>query len=470
MESKYYRSALELVNLIKSKKLSALELMEETLKRIDKINPALNAFVSIRHEEALEEARVITENLVSDDAPGPLTGIPIGVKDLEDVEGMVTSFGSIPFKDNIARCDSIQVARLRAAGAIVVGKTNTPEFGFTGFTKNLLYGVTKNPWDTERTPGGSSGGSAAAVAGGMIPIATGSDAGGSIRIPASYSGCFGFKTSFGRIPRGPTPLLPLYPIMVLGPLSRTVGDAALYLDCVAGYHPSDPDSLPNPGKSYLDCLHKGPKNLRIAFSPTLGYARVQEDVMTRVKGAVKCFEEMGHKVEPWKGSLPDVAEAWSNLTSSELYSQLYQGLDKHRKDMGRTMVKSLDQARSISLMDRIKSQKLKTELNRILWELFDQFDLLLTPTMPTEAFGAKGPPPAEIDGHPIPLLGAVAFTYPFNLSGHPAASVPAGLTESGLPAGLQIIGPRHRDDLVLQMAYAYEQMRPWKDHWPDLDA
>ena len=469
MSSIHYQSAVELAGLMRKKELSPIELMEETLRRIEAVNPALNAFVSLRADEAMDEARALAEDLVSGKEPGPLAGIPIGVKDLENVKGMVTSYGSVPFRNNVARIDSIQVARLKAAGAIVVGKTNTPEFGFTGFTKNLLFGVTRNPWNTERTPGGSSGGSAAAVAGGMVPLATGSDAGGSIRIPASYSGCFGLKTSFGRIPGGPLPLLHAHPLWCMGPLTRTVDDAAQYLDCVAGYHPSDPESLPPPETSFLGRLKNMPSNLRIAFSPTLGYARVQTEVMALVEEAVKCFEGMGHRMEPWEGALPDVGDTWANLMNFDLYCMLHQRLEDDREEMGRTLVKALDQMKSFSVEDHIEAQKARTELNRIMWSLFEQYDLLITPTMPTEAFAAKGPPPGEIDGHPIPLLGAVAFTYPFNLSGHPAASVPAGFTKSGLPAGLQIIGPQHRDDLVLQASCAYERARPWNDYWPDME-
>ena len=463
-----YLSARELVRLIGTKKLSPLDLMEETLRRIDAINPILNAFISVRTDEALNEARAMTEQLTSGKELRPLQGIPIGVKDLEDVKGMVTSFGSVPYKNNVAQSDSIQVARLKEAGAIIVGKTNTPEFGFTGFTKNLLYGVTRNPWNIERTPGGSSGGSAAAVAGGMVSVATGSDAGGSVRIPASYSGCFGLKTSFGRIPRGPLFLLQTHQLWSMGPLTRTVEDAALYLDCVAGYHPCDPESLPNPGQSFLKSVHTIPGNLRIAFSPTLGYATVQKDVLAKVEKAVNYFSDMGHSVELWDGSLPDVGETWSRLFDLDLYSRLHQDLDKNRKEMGRTLVRALEQATSFSVTEHLEAQKTRTELNRIMGDLFDRFDLLLTPTMPTEAFAAKGPPPGNIDGHPIPLLGAVAFTYPFNLSGHPAATVPAGFTENTLPVGLQIIGPRHRDDLVLQASYAFEQMRPWHHRRPTI--
>jgi len=422
----------------------------------------------MRADEAIEEAKDLEARMARGTVCGPLAGVPIGVKDLEDVKGMVTSFGSIPYNNNMADQDSVQVARLRRAGAIVVGKTNTPEFGFTGFTKNRLYGVTRNPWDRERTPGGSSGGAAAALAGGMIPLATGSDAGGSIRIPACYCGCFGLKPTFGRIPLGPVKRLYTTRTWTLGPLARTVEDAALYLDCTAGNHPTDPDSLPPPAVSYGDALKTRPRNLKIAFSPDLGYARVQKQVMTLVERAVASFEEMGHQVEIFQGALPDVSQAWSDLMNWELYAQIQHDLERVRPELGRTLVQSLDSVKDLSIVDHLRIQEVRTALSQFLWEMFDQFDLLLTPAMPTEAFGAKGPPPSEVDGHPIPLLGAVAFTYPFNLSGHPAATVRVGLTESGLPAGLQIVGPRHRDDRVLKTAYLYEQAFPWNDHWPYL--
>jgi aspartyl-tRNA(Asn)/glutamyl-tRNA(Gln) amidotransferase subunit A len=468
MTSIYYKPAQELVQLIRSKQLSPVELMEETLKRIEAINQSLNAFVAIRAEQAMDEAKLMAERIASGDDQGPLAGIPIGVKDLEDVKGLATSFGSIPYKDNMALQDSVQVGRLKAAGAIVVGKTNTPEFGFTGFTKNRLYGVTRNPWNKERTPGGSSGGSAAAVASGMVPLASGSDAGGSIRIPACYSGCFGLKPSNGRIPLAPVHLLYMSGVWTFGPLSRTVHDAALYLDCVAGYHPSDPGSLPPPGISYVECLNKLPAGLRIGFSPTLGYALVQEDVMALAERGVTAFEDMGYTVEIWEGEIPEVSQAWAELTACDIYAQVHKDLENIRSQMGRTLVTTLDHAKNLSVNDYIRIQKIRIKLNDALKEFFDRFDLLLTPTMPTEAFAAKGPPPMEINGHPIPILLAVAFTYPFNLSGHPAATVRTGLTKTGLPAGLQIIGPRHRDDLVLQAAHAYEQARPWNDHWPNI--
>jgi len=469
MDRLFYLSATELHALLIKKELSPVELVGAALERIHAVDPAVHAFVALRTEEARAEARSVEARILSGEDPGPLAGIPLGVKDLEDVEGMVTSFGSVPYRENMARRDSLQVARLRFAGAVVVGKTNTPEFGFTGFTKNRLHGVTRNPWDLERTPGGSSGGSAAAVAAGMVPLATGSDAGGSVRIPACYSGCFGIKPTRGRIPL--VPMQPLYMmsrLWTLGPLSRTVEDAALYLDCAAGYHPEDPDSLLSNPSSYVALLRRKPVPFRMGFSATLGYARVQKDVLGLVESALKVFEEQGHAVEEWKGSLPDVREAWSDYAACDIYAHVHRDLEDMRSDLGRALVGELDRAKGRTLEDRIANEKMRTELNARLRDVFEHFDLLLTPAMPTEAFAAKGPPPSEIDGAPVPLLGAVAFTYPFNLSGHPAATVRIGLTEAGLPAGLQIVGPRHREDLVLQAARAFERACPWNHLWPKL--
>lgn len=468
MAANHYRSAREIVGRVKAGEVSPRELMEETLRRIEAVNPRLNAFVAIQAERAMDEAKAMTERLARGEDPGPLAGLPIGVKDLEDAAGLVTSFGSVPYRDNVARHDSVQVARLRKAGAIVVGKTNTPEHGFTGFTKNRLFGTTRNPWNLDRTPGGSSGGSAAAVAGGLVAVCTGSDGGGSVRIPASYTGCFGLKTSQGRIPWGPAPYLWMYRLAGHGPLTRTVADAALYLDCTTGYHPADPDSLPKPPVSYLEVLERLPRGLRLGFSPTLGYARVQADVLAVVEQAVGTFGDLGHTVELWDGALPDVGEAWSAMFACDAYATVEADLKTHWEEMGKALVASLEAVKAMSLADMIAGQRVRTAVNVVMEELFASYDLLLTPTMPTEAFGAAGPPPSTIDGHPIPLLGAVAFTYPFNFTGHPAASVRAGFAKSGLPVGLQIVGPRQREDLVLQAAYAYEQARPWNDRWPEL--
>jgi len=468
MDELLYKSASELSRLIHARSLSPVELVQACLRKIEEVNPSINAFVSLQSERALEEAKAIADRLAHGEDPGPFAGIPIGAKDLEDVKGMPTTYGSVPFRDNIAQQDSIQVARLKRAGAILLGKTNTPEFGFTGFTKNRLFGVTRNPWNLERTPGGSSGGSAAAVASGMVPLATGSDAGGSIRIPACYSGCFGIKPTYGRIPLGPFERLNTTGLWTLGPLCRTVEDAAFYLDVTSGYHPADPVSLPRP-QSYVDALKEELPPLKISFSPDMGFAPVQRDVALLAEKGARVFEELGHNVEIWKGSFPDMSETWSDLVCKELYMQLKEVLEQYRSEIGRSIVTSLDYVNSLDLDKWVQHAKAVTALNNTLWSIFDQYDLLLTPTLPTEAFAAQGPPPAEIEGQSIPILWAVAFTYPFNISGHPAATVRSGFTSSGLPAGLQIIAPRHREDLVLRAALAYEKARPWNDHWPKLD-
>ena len=247
-------SLTELVDVLAAREISCAELMNATLDRIEATHPKLNAVVSQRPRKELLADAEAADARRSDGDARPLEGVPLGVKDLEDVAGMVTSMGSRVFRDRVAEADSTQVARLRAAGAIVVGKTNTPEFGFTAITKNPLFGVTRSPWNLERTPGGSSGGSSAALAGGVLPLVTSSDGGGSIRIPASFTGAFGLKPSQGRIPRGPMKAWDYGSTAVYGPLTRTVEDGALFLDLVAGPSPCDPGSLPHPGLSYREEL------------------------------------------------------------------------------------------------------------------------------------------------------------------------------------------------------------------------
>ncbi len=467
MESLCYRSACELASLVRRGDLSPVTLMEATLRRIERINPALNAFVSLRGEEALEEAKSQAERLARGEDLGPLGGLPLGVKDLEDVAGLPTTYGSVPFKHNRPPADSVQVKRLKRAGAIVVGKTNTPEFGYTAFTKNLIFGESRNPWNLERTPGGSSGGSAAAVASGLVPLATGSDGGGSIRIPASYVGSFGLKPSFGRIPRGPFKMLEWVDTVSYGPLCRSVEDAALYLDAVVGPDAEDPDSLPHPGIEYLEVVRRTPAGLKLAFNPTLGYAVVQRDVMREVERALSAFEELGYVVERNEERLPNLGTEWAILAGFQTYCEIEEIIERHEGEWGRAFINGIRQAHKLAPAAWGQAQRRRAELNRALKSLFDRYDLLLTPTMPTEAFAARGPLPVEVDGHPIEQpMGLVAFTFPFNLSGHPAATVRAGFSDSGLPVGLQIVGPRHRDDLVLQVAWAFEQVRPWSHHWP----
>lgn len=464
-------SAFELARRVQAGEVSPVASIQASLARIDAVNPALNAFVHVCADRALEEARVQERALLAGESVGPMAGVPLGVKDLEDVGGLPTSFGSLAFRDHMATEDSVQVARLRAAGAIVVGKTNTPEFGYTGFTKNRVFGISRNPWDPERTPGGSSGGSAAAIAARMVPLVTASDGGGSIRIPACYVGAFGLKPSFGRIPLGPEPhrMLRWVDTVHQGPLTRSIQDAALFLDVAAGYHPADPDSLPAPSSTYLACLDQDlPRRLRIAFSPDLGYARVDPDVRREVEAAVDVFVRLGHDVEQISTVFPDVGRGWAYASSAEMYAELAREVAGKEHELGKGFWSGTLAAAHLTPLQTGDIQRERFALNDVLARIFDRYDLLLTPTLPTEAFAAAGPLPSLIDGQMVDSpLHAVAFTYPFNLSGHPAASVRAGFTGNGLPAGLQIVAERHRDDLVLQACAAYDRVRPM-DRWPEL--
>ena len=462
------RPLVEITALLARKELSPVELMEATLARIEVVNPLLNVFVALRPREALvADARAAEARLARGEGR-PLEGIPLGVKDLEDVGGMVTTRGSVPFKDNVAPCDSVQVERLRAAGAIVVGKTNAPEFGYTAITKNLLFGATRNPWNPERTPGGSSGGSSAAIAGSMVSLATASDGGGSIRIPATFTGCFGHKPSYGRIPHGPEELWPMDDTAVVGPLTRSVEDAALHMDVTVGAHPLDPNSLPHPGLSYRQVLARLPDGLRIGFSPDLGYAVVQSDVAEVVGEAAHVFEQLGHAVEFVKGGPPEPGRDWGLMGVFQLLGRLDEFLPHRESEFGRGFINSVKLGVQMTPPRFAAFRRRREELNRWCAEIFERYDLLLTPTVPYDPPAAKGPLLAEIEGRTQPEANVGSFTMPFNLSWHPAATVRAGFSKARLPVGLQIVGPRHRDDLVLQAAYAFEQVRPWAHDWPEL--
>jgi Asp-tRNA(Asn)/Glu-tRNA(Gln) amidotransferase A subunit family amidase len=462
-----YKPAYELAALVRAGTLSPVDLVRSALERIDTVDRDINAFVALRPEEALADAARQADRLARGEEVGALAGLPLGVKDLEDAVGLPNTHGSLPFKDHRPRRDSIQVERLKAAGAIVLGKTNAPEFGYTALTKNLVYGVTRNPWNLERTPGGSSGGSAAAIAAGLVPLATGSDGGGSVRIPACFVGAFGFKPTFGMIPDGPYEMQPWIDTVCQGPITRTVRDAALYLDAVVGAHPLDPTSLPHPGYSFADRLEEPPRRRRALFNRTLGYARVEPDVMRQVESAVAALAEAGYEISERDDVFPDVALDWAILSGNENYAQIAPHVEAHRKEFGRSFLAGAERVREVSA-DRLGvAYRRRAELNQAIERCFAEADILLTPTLPIEAFAARGPFPDVVDGQPISSpLAAIAFTYPFNMSGHPAASVRAGLTDAGLPCGLQIVGPRHRDDWVLQAARAYERVRPWNDTWP----
>ncbi|MFN8544669.1 MAG: amidase family protein [Candidatus Binatia bacterium] len=459
-------SLTELCAALERRQVSPVELMRAVLARIDATNPELNAICARRDPDAcLADARAAEARVLRGEAR-PLEGIPLGVKDVEDTVGLVTSEGSLLFKDRVATRDSIQVARLKAAGAIVVGKTNVPEFAAPAFTKNRLHGVTRSPWNLALTPGGSSGGASAALAACVLPLVTSGDGGGSIRIPASFTGAFGLKPSWGRIPREHTHW-EYGCTAVYGPLTKTVEDAALFLDHTVGPHALDPSSLPHPGISYRERVSDPlPPGLRIGFSPDLGYAVVQSDVAAAVEDGVALLARLGHHVERIAGGPPELGQAWGLLGAFLAASQLHEYLPEHEGLIGRGYVAAIKTGWQMSPERWGALARSREELNAWCADVFARVDLLVTPTVPFDPYRAEGPYPTEVEGRAQPWSNVGSFTIPFNLSWHPAATVRLGLSRAGLPMGMQIVGPRHRDDLVLQAARAFERERPWHPHWP----
>jgi aspartyl-tRNA(Asn)/glutamyl-tRNA(Gln) amidotransferase subunit A len=305
------------------------------------------------------------------------------------------------------------------------------------------------------------------VSSGQVPLATSSDGGGSIRIPACWTGCFGMKVSFGRVPIAPREMLGWNDTSVHGPMARTVRDAAMYIDAVTGTHEADPNALPHPGYKYADILEQLPKKLRIAWSPTLGYANVEPDVLRECLAGVKAIEGLGYQVDEIDHIFDDTGSIWGQVSGAETWAEIVNKLPEHRDEFGRGFLKGAELASKITPERYGRAQRARGKLVRQLWEFFENYDVLLTPTLPIEAIDARGAWPTVIDGKPVKNpLHVVAFTYPFNLSGHPASSVRAGFSDTGMPVGLQIVAGRHRDDLVFQMSAAYEKARPWNDKWP----
>ena len=469
----YELSASEIASAVRSRTVSAVEVINAILKRIDALNPRINALVLVTLEAALDAAKRIDAQIASGEDPGPLAGVPFGVKDLEDVASVPTTFGSTAFRDHVADEDAPHVARLRAAGAIFVGKTNTPEFGSTWVTDNALFGATRNPWDLTKNAGGSSGGSAAVIASRMLPLATASDGGGSIRIPASAVGAFGIKPTFGTIPMSPSEAAGMqrwFDIAHFGPITRTVADAALYLDVCAGYHPHDPNSLPKPG-SFRDALEVPLEPLRIGYSRDLGHAWVQDDIIREVDAAVDVLRTLGHQVEDLDFEInPRLRSAWSKNATYEMSAIVLPVLDEAAiEQLNPSLRAALESAARLGPADHALAHRLRAELNLSLANVFNQYDLIVTPTMQVDPVEATEPRrPLQLGPMQArSFVDALSFTMPFNLSGHPAATLRAGFSDAGLPCGLQLVAERHRDDLVLRVAHQFHQARPLED-WPQI--
>ena len=461
-----------LAELIRRRALSPVEIMRSVLARIEQINPHLGAYVAVHAERALGEAQA-AERAVMTGAPlGPLHGVPISIKDNLWTAGERVTYGSRLLADFVAQEDAPSVGRLRAAGAIVVGRTNLPEFAWRGSTDNRLFGESRNPWDLSKTPGGSTGGGAAAVAAGLAPLALGSDGAGSIRIPAAFCGLVGLKPTFGRVP--------MYPaaggnelVAHVCPLARTVRDAALMMNAIARHDPRDAFALPDDGVDYLAACDdplggdRGRAPLRIAWSPNLGFAPVEPETREIAEAAARAFTELGLSLEEASPDLGDPSTILQTLYGGAQAGSHAARSAEQKAQMDPELVAYAEAWSRLSVVDYLKAVSARQALVDSLRRFFERFDLLLTPTLCLPAFSLGMVGPAEVAGRKVTHLGWT-LCYPFNYSGQPAISVPAGFTAGGLPVGLQIIGRRLEDALVMRAAAAFETLRPWAVRRPDI--
>jgi aspartyl-tRNA(Asn)/glutamyl-tRNA(Gln) amidotransferase subunit A len=463
------QTAIEVAESVRRGERRAVEVLDDALAAIAAGNDRLGAFVHVDEGLARKAAEAVDAAVDAGRDPGPFAGVPIGVKDLEDCAGMPTTQGSLLYAGRgPVDADSLHLARLRAAGAVPVGKTAAPEFGTLNFTKTKVFGVARNPWDPELTPGGSSGGSAAAVAAGLVPMATASDGGGSTRIPASFCGLVGFKASYGRIPH-PAPTGS--ETSVVGVLTTTVADSARHLDIAAGPDDRDRFSLPRPLVGYESVIETLPLDgLRARWSPDLGFARCDPEVREVAETAARALAEAaGLAIDDEPVSLTDPVRAWLGAGAMDLWLDLEPGMwPGVAGDLTRYSRSVLEQTEDYPVRKFADAVRRRQQLVLDAARLFDDVDVVLTPTTAVPAFPAEGPPPEVIDGEPAHPLGASAtpFTMLANLCWNPAVSVPAGRTAAGLPVGLQVMARRHQDEIPLRLARIWEQARPWPRQAP----
>jgi amidase len=461
-------SGLALGRAIASREISAVEVLDEIVARVEAVNPQVNAIVTLAAENAREEARAIDARVATGETGGPLCGVPASIKDLIETGGIRTTFGSLLRQDFVPQHDAVLVERVRAAGCPIFAKTNTPDHGGKFATDNLVFGATNNPWDLSRSPGGSSGGAAAQVAAGMGPLAVGNDGGGSIRVPASMCGVYGLKPQFGRIPSWPRHN-GWYTLNHEGPITRTVRDAAALLDIMAGPDERDWLSLPDQPGSYLQACDGDIKGMRVAWSPTPGYGRVDPEVLERCQTAARTFEELGCIVEEASPHLPNVDQIFLGMIVPRLLVQFEQEFPPGFAEKLDPVVQSfLPLAEQMTTRDVFAAIYGEYAVHDLLVGFFQQYELFLTPTIATPPYASGVFGPSEVAGEPISSPLEPFFTHPFNLSGQPAASIPVGFTDDGLPVGLQIVGRRFAEKTVLRASACFEAARPWTDYWPAL--
>ena len=467
-----FTSALDLGRMIRARELSPVEIATAVLERIERLNPTLNAYLTPTPELALEGARAAEARLLAGELRGPLDGIPVSIKDLEPVAGVRCTYGSKWTEHNVATEDGAAAARIRAAGGVLLGKTNTPHFGYKDMCDNMLGEPCKNPWKLDRTSGASSGGAGASVAAGLGPVAHGTDGAGSVRIPAALCGVFGLKPSFGRVPYYPNADL-WGGRSHVGPLARTVRDAAMLLGIMAGPDARDPLSYGEPVPNYLAACDGDLSGLRVVWSADFGYAAVDDEVRQLTEAAAKRFVEFGCTVEEGNPVWDNPHDLHTVLYHVGIGTRIAERAQEHPDWIEATMLQMLESARGYSAIDYQNAILQRTAFYNQARAWFEDVDLLLTPQMPVGAWSHEPGPnegPKTIGGTtPRSMMDRLPFTFPFNLTNQPAATVPCGFTSEGLPVGLQIVGKWRDDSTVLRAAACFEAAQPWTDKRPPLD-
>ncbi|GIW95640.1 MAG: amidase [Pirellulaceae bacterium] len=462
--------ATVLAGLIKKGELSARQLVSACLERIEQWNPVVNAVVTVTAEQALEQARLADEQQARGQATGRLHGLPVVHKDLFETRGVRTTYGSTVFRDFVPTSDAAIVERQRLAGAIMVGKSNTPEFGAGSQTFNRLFGATRNPYDLSRTCGGSSGGAAVALACGMAALADGTDTGGSLRNPASFCNVVGFRPSAGRVALWPDPM-GWFTLNVAGPMGRTVEDVALLMSVIAGPDRRSPISLPEPGERFLEPLERDFRGTRLAWSPTLGGLPVERPVLDVLENSLAVFHQAGCVVEQADPDLSDADEVFCTLRAwrfAWMYSDL---IDRYPGEIKETIVWNVEQGKRLSGQDVARAEALRTRIYHRMLQFFQRFDFLLAPVVQVLPFDVQQPYVQEINGIRMgSYLDWMKSCYWISATGLPAISVPAGFSSEGLPVGLQIVGPPLGDFAVLQLAYFFQQATEYWRRRPSLAA
>lgn len=452
-----YLSAVEMRRLIVRKEISPVEITRRALDKAQKTQDTLNAFFLLAPEAAMASAKVAEDAVMKGGPLGLLHGIPFSVKDLIAVEGLRYASGSRATAENVAAVDAPSVERARRAGAIFIGKTTTSEFGAKPVGDNLLTGVTRHPWDLSKTPGGSSAGAAASVAGGITPLALGTDGGGSIRIPCSFTGLAGLKGHFGRVPVWPVSATPT--LAHVGPMARSVEDAALLFSAIAGYDERDPFSIAGPVPDVLSACRAAPAGLKIAWSPTLGYARADPKVVSVCEAAARRFEELGcHVEEVSEVFAKDPADLWIAEFYAGIGTRLRSVIENDRDLLDPAVADVLTAALGQEMRDYYAKVFERYALRDKIREFFSRYDLLLSPVLPVSSLPVQQNIPSHLGDRN--LVSWVFYTYPFNLTGQPAASVCAGFDDEGMPIGLQIVGKALGEYDVVRAAAAFERTCP----------